>query len=212
MTLIDLTHTFIDGMPVYPGDPKPEIAQTAFLEKQGFNDFSVKTGMHVGTHIDAPLHFIADGKKLSDFGPDAFIGRGVLIDASTGSARGARDTAIDSTLLKESAIGKGDIVVVYTGWGAKYRESDYFTDFPVLTEDFASAVVAAGAKMIVLDTCSPDTPPYAVHKMLLGADVLIVENATNLEKLVGVDSFEIIALPPRFGTEAAPVRVVAQIP
>jgi kynurenine formamidase len=205
MPLLDLIHPFSSNTPVFPGDPKPEITQSAFLETHGFNDFTVKMGMHVGTHIDAPLHFIAGGKKLSDFGPDKFIGRGLLLDARGGAQ-------IDSTLLKESAINPGDILLVHTGWGGRFHEPEYFKEYPVLTEDFARAVIKAGVKIVALDTCSPDRAPYEVHKILLAADVLIVENGTNFEKLLGVPSFEVIALPPFFETEAAPVRLVAQIP
>ena len=204
MPLLDLTHPLNPNTPVFPGDPKPEITQSAFLETHGFNDFTVKTGMHVGTHIDAPLHFISGGKKLSDFGPDKFIGRGVLLDARSRAQ-------IDSTLLNESAINPGDMLLVYTGWGSRFREPEYFKEYPVLTEDFARAIVKAGVKIVALDTCSPDRAPYEIHKILLAADVLIVENGTNFEKLLDVPSFEVIAFPPFFETEAAPVRLVARV-
>lgn len=214
MIFFDLTHPFSSNTPVFPGDPKPEITQSAFLETHGFNDFTVKMGMHVGTHIDAPLHFIAGGKKLSDFGPDKFMGRGVLLDA-----RGRAQ--IDSSLLsayaeprrdkKDGAIQKGHILLIYTDWDKRFREANYFSDYPVLTEDFARAVVKAGVKIVALDTCSPDRAPYEIHKILLAADVLIVENGTNFEKLLGMPSFEVIALPPFFETEAAPVRLVARV-
>lgn len=49
-------------MPVYPGDPKPTLEQVAFIAKDTFNDHKLTTVMHVGTHIDAPLHMIANGK------------------------------------------------------------------------------------------------------------------------------------------------------
>ena len=81
MEYIDLSHTFESHMPVYPGDPEPETTQIAFIEKDGYNDFQVKTGMHVGTHIDAPLHMINEGVRIPELPLEKFFGRGRLIDA-----------------------------------------------------------------------------------------------------------------------------------
>lgn len=63
MKIIDLTHSFTDKMPVYPGDPEPSLNKVADLNKEGYNDHLLKTVMHIGTHMDAPLHMIKNGKK-----------------------------------------------------------------------------------------------------------------------------------------------------
>ena len=75
MHYVDLTRTYTSDMPVYPGDPKSELTQTAFLHESGYNDFTIRSGMHIGTHIDAPLHMIEDGKRISEYPIDRFIGR-----------------------------------------------------------------------------------------------------------------------------------------
>ncbi len=198
---IDLTQTFTVEMPVYPGDLKSELKQIATIEKEGFIDHEIRTGMHVGTHMDAPLHMIANGKKISDFAPDKFFGRGVLIDA-----RGKEK--IDADLLAN--IQAGDIVLVLTGFGNKFREAVYYEKYPELTEIFARKLVELKVKIVGADTPSPDRPPFAVHKILLSNEVLILENLTNLEQLIG-KQFEVFALPAKFDTEAAPARVVARI-
>lgn len=203
MALIDLTHKFIDGMPVYPGDPTPEFALVNTMSEHGCIGWEIKTGMHVGTHIDAPLHMIEGGKKITDFPVGKFFGRGVLIDAF--------GKKIDSALLKEGAIGKGDIVLIYTGHDKKFRDADYYTSFPPISEEFARELVKRGVSIIGLDSPTPDAPPFAVHKIFLEAEVLIIENLTGLEQLVGVKDFEVIALPAPFAIEAAPAKVVAKI-
>ena len=78
MKYIDLTHTFDADMPVYPGDPLPELVQIADLHKEGYTDYQIKTGMHVGTHMDAPLHMLDGGKRLSDIAVEKFLGKGCL--------------------------------------------------------------------------------------------------------------------------------------
>ena len=67
-------------MPVYPGDPKASLEQVAHIEKDTYNDHKISTVMHVGTHMDAPLHMIANGKTIDELDPAKFIGDGIVIN------------------------------------------------------------------------------------------------------------------------------------
>lgn len=205
MPLLDLTHTFVAGMPAYPGDPAPQLRQIADIRKEGYTDYQIKTGMHVGTHMDAPLHMIEGGKFLSEIGVETFFGEGVLIDA--------RDKpAVDEKILLRHTVKKGNIMLVMTGFSKKFGRPEYYEKYPEITEGFADEAIRLGVKIVGMDTPSPDRPPFKVHKKLLGKEILIIENLTNLEKLLGVKSFEIFAFPAKFHAEAAPVRVVAKVP
>ena len=204
MRYLDLTHTFVHGMPVYPGDPAPTLTPTAALHRDGYVDHQLTTGMHAGTHIDAPLHLLAGGKYLSEISIEQFIGRGHLVDA-----RG--NAAIDAELLASKSIQRGDIVLIMTGWYKKFGQPEYYEKFPAVSEPFARQLVARGVKVVGLDTPSPDRPPFAIHKLLLRNGILIIENLTNLEGLLGHSGFQIFALPAKLHTDAAPVRVVAGI-
>ncbi len=205
MPIIDLTHTFTASMPVYPGDAKPTVEQTAFLTEHGYNDFSIRTGMHVGTHIDAPLHMVENGKRIAAYPVERFVGQGVLLDAR-------EKKIIDTDLLDGKTVEHGSIVLVLTGFDHCYHDARYFTDFPKMTEQFAKKLVAAGVIIVGMDTASPDVAPFPVHKILLGNDVLILENLTNLSTLLNVPQFEVLALPAKYDVEAAPVRVIARYP
>lgn len=202
MPYIDLSQTFGPDMPAYPGDPKSELKQIATVEKDGFTDHQLNSGMHVGTHMDAPLHMIANGAKISQINPDKFFGIGKLIDA-----RGQNQ--IGPELLTN--IEAGDIVLVLTGFGEKFQSPEYYYEkYPELTEEFAKKAVELKIKLIGLDSPSPDRTPYLVHKILLGDQILIIENLTNLELLLN-KKFEVIALPLKLETDAAPARVIAKI-
>lgn len=203
MELIDLTHLFTSHMPVYPGDSVPQIIPVAYLDQQGYNDHQITTSMHVGTHMDGPLHMIKDGKRLSDISPEKFFGRGVLIDV-----RG--QNRITADLLNGVSFQRGDAVLVLTDCSRQYGTSEYFASFPPVTEDFAQRLIDAQVHMLGLDSASPDAPPFVVHKLLLQQEILIIENLTNLEKLIDIQEFEVIALPAKFETDGAPVRVVAR--
>lgn len=202
MNLIDLTHTFTNDMPVYPGDPLPKLHQITTLEKDGYNDHELTSVMHVGTHMDAPLHMIKDGKTMNQISVDHFFGKGVLLDA-----RGK--TKIDTDLLNKKTIESGSIVLIYTGFGARYRDASYYEKNPNVTEEFAEAMVKAKMKIVGMDILGPDAPPFRAHKILLGNGILIIENLVNLEKLLDIPTFEIIALPLKLQADAAWVRVVA---
>ncbi|MFA5947997.1 MAG: cyclase family protein [Candidatus Gracilibacteria bacterium] len=204
MKYIDLTHTFTQDMPVYPNDPKPKFKQTSYINKNGYNEFQIKTNMHVGTHMDAPLHMINKGKNLCEYPPEHFFGKGHLIDARN-------QKSIDAYLLKNNKISKGDIVFIMTGFYKKFNTPEYYKNFPVISDAFTKKIIKLGVKIIGMDTPSPDKEPFAIHKLLLKNDVLIIENLTNLELLLKHTQFNISALPAKFETEAAPIRVIAQI-
>lgn len=203
---LDLTHPMVDGMAVYPGDCPPRLRQTAQAAHQGYNAYVLETGMHAGTHVDAPRHFLDGGKTVEDYPPDRFVGRGRLIDA-----RASRP--IDEACLDGIELCPGDIALVWTGWSARFGTPAYYRldDVPYCTEAFAQRLLACGVKVVGFDTPSPDAAPHPVHRLLLGRDVPILENLADLAGLVGARSFEVLAFPLRIGAEGSPIRVVAKI-
>jgi kynurenine formamidase len=200
MTYIDLTHTFTASMPVWPGDAPVELKHVDFIDECGVNAFSLCSGMHVGTHIDAPLHMLEDGKMIHEYLPEKFIGKAHLIDARQG---------LNVADLEQ--VQEGDNVLVYTGHSKKFGTQEYYDDYPEITEKFARALVEKKTSIIGLDTCSPDRAPFPIHKILLGADILIIENMTNLDKLIGFDNIKLTALPLKLEAEASLLRVVAEV-
>jgi kynurenine formamidase len=202
---IDLTHEFRGGMPTYPEDPVPTLSERATLERDGYVDHLLTTGMHVGTHIDAPAHMIHGGKRIHEYGPEAFFCSATIIDV-----RGQK--TIDADTLSSIKILPHSAVLLFTGHASQFHANTYFTDHPLITESCAQALIDAGVSMLGIDSPSPDSPPFAVHKLLLSHNILILENLTNLDRLLGAKTIELIALPLFINTDAAPVRAVARIP
>lgn len=200
--LIDLSHTFAPNMPVWPGDTDPQFTQKATLDNDGYNGQLIKTSLHVGTHIDAPIHMISDGRRLSEIPVERFCGRGLLIDA-----RGKSE--IDLPLLNN--VPQGEIMLVCTAWSKKFGVKEYYEKFPQVTKGFAQRLVDLKIKLLGLDTPSPDFDPFEIHKLLLQKEILIIENMTNLESLIRMDDFEIFAFPIKLEADGAPVRVVAKV-
>ena len=204
MQLIDLTHTFTKEMPVFPGDKNAVLKQVAFTNKDDYNSFYLQSGMHVGTHIDAPYHMNPNGKKLSDISLEHFIGKGKIIDAR-------RHKIINTDILIDTNIQQNDILLICTGHDKKYRTDSYYKDYPVITEEFAKQVIKKGIKIIGFDSPSPDKAPYNTHKIFFNNNVLIIENLKGIESLINCNNFEIIAFPVKFESAGAPVRVVAKL-
>ncbi len=201
--IIDLTHVFDNDVPVYPGDPKASLSQTAFIDNDTYNDHKLVTQMHVGTHMDAPRHMISGGKRINELSTDSFIGSGFLINAI-----GKKEIGLE--VIKEVELKSESIVLIYTGFDKFYREEKYFNDSSFLSVEFAKYLVEKKVKIVGLDFQGPDVDSsWPVHKILLSNDTLIIENLKNLEKLVGVKEFEIIALPMNLKSDGAPVRVIA---
>lgn len=185
---------------MYPGDPRVKIEAAGVLEKDGFCDHVITLGTHVGTHIDAPMHMIADGKTVEEVPVERFISRGVCMDVRDG---------FDA--LQTADIREGDIVLLYYGFGEKYHQADYFEDYPVLSERAAQYLIDKRVNMVGSDTCSPDgLEDYPRHRQLLDADILIIENLMNLDMLIG-KAFTVYALPIALQIDAAPARVLAEI-
>lgn len=191
-------------MPVYPGDPEAQLYPTADINSDGYNDFKIESGMHVGTHIDGPLHMLAEGRYISEIDVNSFITAGHLIDARN-------QNPFPLEVIDLIQIKPGDIVLVFTGWGHKFGHPNYYQEHPEFSLEFAQRLVKAKISAVGMDTPSPDGPPFPIHKILLAENILIIENLTNLDKLLGVSRFRVMAFPLKLKADAAPARVIAEV-
>lgn len=200
--IIDLSVRLNNETPVYPGDPTVQIKQSATVAEDGYLGHGLCIGTHNGTHIDAPAHMIAGGKTLDKFTADNFVGRGRYILV--------KDNMFSLEAVQQADIQPGDIVLFNTEMSYKFYDPAYFTDYPVMTEEIAHYLVEKQVKMVGLDTCSADTEEhFPIHKILLGANIPIIETLTNLEQ-VHDSEFRVIALPIKLDLDGAPARVIAE--
>ncbi len=203
MPIVDLSVVLNEQTPVYPGDPDTKLEAIAAIEQDGHVDHYLSTVTHTGTHIDAPMHMLPGGKSLDQFPIDQFVGRGRYIRVE--------NNEFDLENVKEAGIQAGDIVLFHTGMGDHYHEPVYFEKIPAMPEEVAQYLVDCKVKMVGLDTGSADNKKdHPVHKILLGGDVLIIENMTNLAQLEGKE-FTVYALPLKLEVDGAPTRAIAQV-
>jgi len=204
MKLIDLTHTLHRNVSVFPGDDPVLLEQIRNLESDGFNNFRLSLGMHVGTHIDGPMHMTSDTRMIADLPLEMFVGKGVLIDVRGETQIGFRES-FRTIIFPES------IVLFYSGLDHKFGDPDYYTTYPDITEELACFLAEQHIKIIGLDWVSPDHEPYLIHDILFKSNVLILENLTNLGQLLHATNFEVFAFPLKIEADSSIVRVVGRV-
>lgn len=207
--LIDLTHPLQSGMTVYPGDAIPSFEPSASVAQDGFAVTQLRMSSHTGTHIDAPAHILANTKTLDHFPLEQFSGPGLVIDCQ-------RQDQLDLAFLQPfaGAIANIEFLLFYTGWQQRWNTATYLEPFPSLTETAAKWLTQFSLKAIGLDVISVDemgSTTVPNHKILLGAELLIVENLTQLDQLLG-KVFEFSAIPLSIKqADGAPVRAFARL-
>lgn len=201
--MIDLTHTITNLMPVFPGDPSPKLQQSHCIAQDHYTDFELHISMHCGTHLDGPLHFINNSPFLSNIDITQLIGDGMVIDVRNQECIEWKDGY-------EELIPCNSIVLFCTGWSRFFGTSTYFDSYPTITSTLVDHLIRKCVKMVGFDTPSPDSAPHSEHSSFLSNHVLILENLCNLEKLIGINNLEIIALPLKIQSDSAPTRVIAR--
>lgn len=203
--LIDLTHPLNNSTPVFPGDAKVNLYKYKDITEDKYNGYVFETTLHIGTHIDAPMHLTEDNRFIDSFPLDCFTGKGVLIDVR-------REDIISMKSVYENLVFKDAIVLLYTGFDEFYYDKEkYFNAHPVISEELTNFFIQKQIKMLGMDISSPDYAPFTAHKALLSKDIFILENLTNLKKLSDIKNFEVYAFPLKITAEASQVRAMARI-
>jgi len=218
MKIIDLTHSIAEGMPMYPGADAPKLQIAYSHNEHGFMETQISMLSHTGTHIDAPLHIIKDGHTLTQYPIEQFIGKAVVIDCR----KLKNGDQITMSLIKEKGfeLNKAEFILFLTGQSALWGKPDYFSSYPIMTQEVAELVNQRKLKGIGIDApsfdpCTIDNIEQAAdelhnHKEILKTgNTVFIENLCNLEK-IGSELFTLFALPLKtVNADGAPARVVA---
>ena len=204
MEFIDLTLTLSHGMPVFPGENKPSIIRDVLSEDVGHVTHRLETNMHTGTHIDAPFHVKSDLITIDKFPVELFAGPAVVIDVK-GLSKIEMQPAWDTLFRKYK------IVLFYTGYSKNWGAESYYYDYPEFDDKIAEALVNCGVKITGFDSPSPDKTPFGFHTIFLKDERFLVENLTNLHKLVEKKDITFMAFPLKIEAEASLIRAVAML-
>lgn len=210
MRLVDLSHTIATDMPQWQGDDQPlRIVRHSEHGPGSHQSSSLEFGCHIGTHIDAALHFRAGEPSLEQLPLDAFWGRARVVRTGPDTPPGP----LPAGVLDGVDLSPLDFVVFDTGWARHWGEPRYYEEWPYYGEDLARLLAGAGLKGTGLDTPSLDAFAGSLaHDLCAATGMLNVENMAGLGQLPDGD-FTLLVLPLKLaGAEASPVRAAALVP
>jgi arylformamidase len=199
----DVTLPILPGLPGFPGDP-PVAVET--LQRAGESSYGLarlELTTHSGTHVDAPLHFVAGATSVDLLPLEILIGKARVVEIQ--SRERVERGELEALDLRDDLR-----VLLKTRMSGQLLRGGYQPDHVYLTGDAALYLAQAGLKLVGFDYLSIDRfgdTSYPAHHALLGAGVVVVEGLDLSEVEPG--EYDMTCLPLRVGGgDGAPARVV----
>ena len=224
--VVDMSHLLSPEFPTFFGVPGIEINQAFNFAESGFNLFNLAINEHTGTHIDAPLHFSADGQSVDEIPVSNLVCPLAVIDIAA-KAEDNADAQVTPDDLAAWISANGDIpdgacVAMHSGWSGKtgsdaYRGADaegklHFPGFHI--EAAQMLMEETGTVAMAVDTLSLDhgpSPDFAVHYAWLPTNRYGIENLANLDKVPASGATLVVGAPNHKGGSGGPARIFAMV-
>lgn len=202
---IDVSVTLHDGMVHWPDNPPVSITRQLDISKgDAANVSMLSMGSHTGTHMDAPLHFVPEGKGLDEMDLEATMGHARLIEIDD-------PVAVTADALEEHVIEAGERILFKT------RNSDrpwvdqlFDEEFVYVSAGAAAHLAARGVRVVGVDYLSVGgfkSDGVETHTALLEAGIWVIEGL-DLSR-VSAGEYELICLPLKIlRSDGAPARAI----
>jgi len=206
MRIYDVTVSVSPAMPVWPNNPGVELERMNKIEAGANSNVSrLAMGVHSGTHVDAPVHFIQGAAGVDTLKLEILMGRAAVIHLP----KAARITAPDLAAAKISPRTKRLLVKTRNSdfWASGDRE--FHTDYVGVGPDAAEWLVRRGIQLVGVDYLSvaPWKESRPTHEILLKAGVVVVEGLNLSAVRPGL--YDFICLPLKLtDCDGAPARAV----
>ena len=208
---IDISVPISPRTTVYPGDPSPQFNWPDWSHAKGdpANVGVFHGGLHLGTHVDAPWHFIAGGKRLHEIPLDRWVGPCWVADLT------AEPACLRAATLEQAQIpAQTRRLLLKTRNGLRdYWEEPWNPNYVFLHPSAAAWCVRRGIWTLGIDylTLDPlEDPTFPAHNELLGHEVVIIENLRLREVPAG--PYELLAAPiPLEGVDGAWCRALLRV-
>ncbi len=225
-TAKDLTHTLVENFPTFGGDQQFFKEQIFNFKEHYFNSNSLRIIEHTGTHIDAPLHFSADGTAVDEIPVENLVVPLVVVDIKQKASKNA-DAQLTPDDMKKWIEANGDLpenccVAMNSGWD-KFVQTDKFRNlddkgkmhFPGFHPETAAMLISDYKVVgIAVDTLSLDygiSEKFATHYSWLPSDRWGVECIANLDDLPAKGSTLVVGAPKHKGGSGGPSRIIALV-
>lgn len=207
MTIYDISLTISPTLPTWPGDPPLELELIESMDKGAHDNVTrISASVHLGTHVDAPHHFLNDGRTVESLSLDVLTGPCYVTQLPDGVEMITADVLDRSEIsseMKRVLFGTRNSHLWAKG------ESTFQTDFVAITEDGAEWLVERGIQLVGVDYLS--VAPYGdsvpTHTILLKAGVVVVEGLNLSQVMRGF--YNLYCLPLKIaGSDGAPARAI----
>ena len=207
MKIYDITVPISNHIPIYAGDPTANVeAVTQISAGAHANVSKMCFGVHTGTHVDAPNHFIEGRRRVDQLDLEKLIGKCRVI---------AIDDGEDAVLPKHLGDLKGVERVLFKTRNSAFwsvADTGFRTDFCYISPEAARMIADYGIKLVGIDYLSVEkfgSNDFATHITLLEKEVVIIEGVDLRE--VSPGDYELVCLPLKYlGGEGdgAPARTI----
>lgn len=202
---IDVSVTVRDGMPHWPDNPPIVLERVMELRRGDECNLSrLDMGVHTGTHVDSPVHFIPDGAGLDEMPLSATMGEARVVEIHD-------PHEITASELQQHELQPGERVLFRTANSPRcWQSSTFVEDFVHITEQSAGYLAERGVRTVGVDYLSVGgyrSDGASVHRTLLEAGIWIIEGL-NLSA-VTAGRYELICLPVKLhGSDGGPARAI----
>ncbi len=207
MEIFDITLPVSPGQIVWPGDPKVELERVASMDEGAHANVSrLALSVHTGTHVDAPHHFLNDGRTVESLPLDVLVGPGLVVRIQDDVE------LITADILAAAGIPDGSERLLFKTRNSKLWQAgarDFFPGFTSLPVEGADWLVEHGVRLVGIDylSISPYKNSEPTHRALLTAGIVILEGV-DLSR-VEPGRYDLYCLPLKLaGSDGAPARAI----
>lgn len=203
----DISVPLRTGMITVEGDPVVHIDRAMSIADGAICNVSrLDFGVHSGTHIDAPVHFIDGSLGIETVPLDVLVGPAHVVDAT------AIDGQFDRAAIEHLSIPTGVERILFRSRNSSlWDKATFDPTFAALTEDGAQALIGMGVRLVGNDYLSiaPFDNPIPTHVALLGAGVVVLEGLDL--RTVEPGPYDLICLPLLIpGSDGGPARAIVR--
>lgn len=205
MKIYDVSVPISEKTPIYEGDPKAEITVAhSIADGAAANVSQICCGVHTGTHVDAPNHFIEGAKRVHELDLTKLLGDCLVVRIS--------DDVVAISAEHVRDIDGAERILFKTRNSKLWNDAEFHKDFTYIAPDAARLLVEKNIKLVGIDYLSVEkfgSEDFATHKTLLEAEVVIIEGLDLREVSAGF--YELLCLPLKYiggAGDGAPARTI----